>query len=82
MTTKDYVYLGLIALAALVFYCHGFNAGVRRSRKTFEPLLADLEESASAPIGGGPEPLVLLPPERNSGFRFGSREEHGEFGNN
>lgn len=82
MTTKDYVYLGLIALAALVFYCHGFNAGVRRSRKTFEPLLADLEESAAKSAGCDPESLLLLPPERNVGFRFGSREEHGEFGNN
>ena len=38
MTTKDYVYLGLMALAALVFYCHGFYSGVCRSRSLYESL--------------------------------------------
>jgi len=32
MTTKDYVYLGLILLTALAFYCNGFYAGVYRCK--------------------------------------------------
>jgi len=44
MTTKDFVYLGLIALSALVFYCHGFFSGVNRSRRIYEALLGSAEE--------------------------------------
>ena len=57
MTIKDYVYLGLIALAALVFYCHGFYAGVSRSRRVYEALIeeepftdAPATESKAAPV--------------------------------
>ncbi len=38
MTTKDWIYLGLLAVCALVFYCHGFFSGVARTRKLFESL--------------------------------------------
>jgi len=44
MTTKDYVYLGLILLTALAFYCNGFYAGVCRSKKVYETLLNDAEQ--------------------------------------
>jgi hypothetical protein len=33
METKDYVYLGLIALTAAVFYWHGYLAARARTRK-------------------------------------------------
>ena len=48
MTTKDFVYLGLIALVALVFYCHGFFSGVNRSRRIYEALLGGAEEEPAA----------------------------------
>ena len=38
MSTKDYIYLGLLILAAVVFYCHGFYSGVCRSRGLYEDL--------------------------------------------
>ena len=44
MTTKDWIYLGLIILTALAFYCNGFYAGVMRSRKVYESLLNDARE--------------------------------------
>jgi hypothetical protein len=36
MTTKDYVYLGLISLSVIVFYLHGYAAGANRTRRLFE----------------------------------------------
>jgi len=39
MTTKDYVYLGLIVLAAVVFYVHGFCAGAEQARKALTRFL-------------------------------------------
>lgn len=51
MTTKDWIYLGLMALTALAFYCNGFYAGVLRSRKVYEDLLQGTEaEDTSAPV--------------------------------
>ena len=46
MTTKDWIYLGLIVLSAVAFYCNGFYAGVMRSRKLYENLLNDATEEA------------------------------------
>ena len=43
MTTKDYIYLGLILLSALAFYCNGFYAGVYRCKRMYETLLDDAE---------------------------------------
>jgi hypothetical protein len=37
METKDYLYLGLIALTAAVFYWHGYLAARSRARKTVGP---------------------------------------------
>jgi len=34
MATKDYVYLALIACAAIVFYAHGFYAGLSRRKNS------------------------------------------------
>ena len=39
MTTKDYVYLGLILLTALAFYCNGFYAGVYRCKRVYDKLI-------------------------------------------
>lgn len=34
METKDYIYIGLMALTAAVFYWHGYLAARSRTRKT------------------------------------------------
>lgn len=84
MTIKDYVYLGLIALAALVFYCHGFYAGVSRSRRVYEALLDEEAEEATVET---PEPIlddapVAAFPSRQTMPPFPRREARGDFGNN
>ena len=48
MTTKDYVYLGLILLTALAFYCNGFYAGVYRCKRMYDTLLDDSEGDEAA----------------------------------
>lgn len=84
MTIKDYVYLGLIALAALVFYCHGFYAGVGRSRRVYEALLD--EETDEAMLEAPEEILAPAPaaafPARQAMPPFPRREARGDFGNN
>lgn len=91
MTTKDYVYLGLILLAALAFYCNGFYAGVYRCKKMYESLLDDpetdseaadsLPESGNFFAQGGKEVVTSgTSPERE--VRFQGRELRGDFSNN
>jgi hypothetical protein len=85
MTTKDWVYLGLILLAALAFYCNGFYAGVYRCKRMYDSLLDDTdaqpdqgvnfissEENALAANQAFREPKVAL----------SSRELKGNFGKN
>jgi hypothetical protein len=84
MTIKDYVYLGLIALAALIFYCHGFYAGVSRSRRVYEALLDEEAEEAAQEVA---EPdldaaLVSVFPSRQTTPQFPRREVRGDFGKN
>lgn len=84
MTIKDYVYLGLIALAALIFYCHGFYAGVSRSRRVYEALL---DEEADEAMLEAPEAIldstpVAAFPSRQTMPPFPRREARGDFGNN
>jgi hypothetical protein len=56
MTTRDYVYLGLIVLAAVAFYCNGFYAGVYRCKRMYDSLLDDsdagsLSDNTQVPAG-------------------------------
>ena len=89
MTTKDYVYLGLLALAAVVFYCHGFYAGISRSARIYDALLKD-DEAIDSPIidTGDDEALPTPTPPRHSfpsspSFPLSFRRElRGDFGNN
>ena len=91
MTTRDYVYLGLILLTALAFYCNGFYAGVYRCKRMYDSLLDDSEE-AEAP---SPKPMlnvkVSCQPEkvlagnatpRQVKVALSTRELRGDFGNN
>ena len=79
MTTKDLVYLGLIAVTALVFYCHGFFSGVNRSRRIYEALLGTEDDS--------PSETESRAFDRQTGLSFPSSLERGskiqgDFGNN
>ena len=97
MTTKDWVYLGLILLAALAFYCNGFYAGVYRCKRMYDSLLEDEEPSAdpihplhaAQSVGGevkylSTEEKVLAStePPREAKVALSARELKGNFGNN
>ncbi|MEY2411279.1 MAG: hypothetical protein QOF48_3949 [Verrucomicrobiota bacterium] len=80
MTSKDLVYVGLIVLTALIFYCHGFFSGVNRSRRIYEALLGGPDSEAPREQASGPmSRLSGSPPGLSS--RRGS-EIRGDFGNN
>ena len=55
MTLKDWVYLVLIGLTALIFYCNGFYSGVYRTKRMYDSLLEEQEEK---------EPPEKPPPHR------------------
>ena len=85
MTTKDWVYLGLILLAALAFYCNGFYAGVYRCKRMYDSLLDGTETQPDQGVNFvSTEENVLA---ANEGFRepkvaLSSRELKGNFGKN
>jgi hypothetical protein len=60
MTTKDWIYLGLIVLTALAFYCNGYFAGVWRSRKVFDSLLDEIESEQKRGNDAEEEQVVQL----------------------
>ena len=84
MTTKDYVYLGLLALAALVFYCHGFYSGVSRSRRVYEEMLAEDEQDLAPAHAEVEENQYLSQPTspRHDTLYHPRREFRSDFGNN
>jgi len=90
MTTKDWVYLGLILLTALAFYCNGFYAGVYRCKRMYDSLLDDSEvpncdtgvkfvstEEKVFATAGATEPAFREPK-----VALSSRELKGNFGKN
>ena len=50
METKDYLYLGLIALTAAVFYWHGYLAARSRARKAVEPVFIPRQTVLEGPM--------------------------------
>lgn len=92
MTTKDYIYLGMIVLTALAFYCNGFYAGVYRCKKMYDSLLddADQEGDATTPTDSATQKefspadnsLSELPPLRHPDVHLSNRELRGDFGKN
>ena len=50
MSLKDVIFVALILLSALIFYLHGVDTGVRRTRRLFERYL------------GNPKAYTELPP--------------------
>jgi len=53
MTTRDYIYLGLILLTALAFYCNGFYAGVHRCKRMYDTPDADDDAVGGSASGTG-----------------------------
>jgi hypothetical protein len=49
MTAKDYVYLSLLALSALVFYYQGFYSGLSKSRKLAAMLFSTQDSFTELP---------------------------------
>jgi len=72
MTTKDYIYLALLTLSAIVFYLNGYYTGVNRSRRMFERVFDDRAEAA-------PEESELPQPDTISRISFAEPVEarHG-----
>jgi len=50
METKDYLYLGLIALTAAVFYWHGYLAARSRARKAVGPVFIPRQTVLEGPV--------------------------------
>ena len=84
MITKDYIYLGLLALAAVVCYCHGFYAGVSRSARIYDALLKEDGEPVDSPVlATSEEPVSSVPSTSRFPFpSFPRRELRNDFGNN
>jgi hypothetical protein len=78
MTIKDYVYLGLILLTALAFYCNGFYAGVCRSKRVYETLLDDAEQDDERVMDGPTDGKTLAPDEKEVGSDFSFTRDRAE----
>ena len=91
MTTKDYIYLGMIVLTALAFYCNGFYAGVYRCKKMYDSLLDDsAQDSKDEGVEGlsgnshvsSDNSFTVAAPERDQNIKISNRELRGDFGKN
>jgi hypothetical protein len=91
MTTKDYIYIGMIVLTALAFYCNGFYAGVYRCKRMYDELLDDTdthanEENHSTPgenySAASAPSSAMIAHQRNSSLPLFKREIEGDFGRN
>ena len=91
MTTKDYIYIGMIVLTALAFYCNGFYAGVYRCKRMYDELLSDTESqgneenvssSAENFSAASDSSLVFAAHHRDSSLPLFKREIKGDFGQN
>ena len=95
MTTKDYVYLGLILVTALVFYCNGFYAGICRCKRMYDAPAGDVETGGEPAVGTAAETTasdkLLALDDKVLDGSASSREQkllmpkselRGDFGNN
>ena len=91
MTTKDYVYLGLIALTAFAFYCNGFYAGVYRCKKMYESIFDDdvvtgndaaVDPESAKSFAANGKPFAIISEQREQGLLSLGRELRGHFSNN
>lgn len=91
MTIKDYVYLGLILLTALAFYCNGFYAGVYRCKRVYDKLIDEAESDNCEPLPASDSGKLVLAEDkvfvasglaREHGSPLQSRNLRGDFRNN
>ncbi len=95
MTTRDYIYLGLILLAALAFYCNGFYAGVHRCKRMYDSPGSDDDAAGGSASGTGTPPDDKLIVQKDNIFAASAKlrdpkplhpkrkcEWRGNFGNN
>jgi len=91
MTTKDYIYLGLILLTALAFYCNGFYAGVYRCKKVYDTLIDETDpDNVDAPplpetgklVAAEGKVFVAPSSSREHGILLPGRDLRGDFRNN
>ena len=90
MTTKDYIYLGLILLTALAFYCNGFYAGVYRCKKVYDSMANEPETDGDNTISSlEPGKSVAIDAKafashasREPGVLISGHELRGDFRNN
>jgi hypothetical protein len=74
MQTKDYLYLGLIALTAAVFYWHGYLAARSRARKVFVSFFNDRRFLVHMPATDSEETDAVTTPRSHRAVRPGRRE--------
>jgi len=86
MSLKDVIYVALIILSGLIFYLHGVDAGIRRTRRLFERYLGDpkaytelppADSASKLPTAGQPTVHV-----RGSRAVFSKPAVQGIFGKN
>ncbi len=85
MSLKDVVYLALIVLSGLIFYLHGIDCGVRRTRRLFERYLSNPKAyTEMPPVDPGSQPADLTGKIHRRGRRAGSSKApvQGIFGKN
>ena len=86
MTTKDYIYLGLILLTALAFYCNGFYAGVYRCKRMYDTVMDDNDLSEDTEVPSVSHANFVASEEKvlayRDDFSVQGRELRGDFGNN
>ena len=91
MTTKDYVYLGLILLTALAFYCNGFYAGVYRCKRVYDKLIDEAESDTDDTLAASDSAKLVIAEDkafvastlaRVYGIPQSGRDLRGDFRNN
>ena len=86
MSLKDVIFVALILLSGLIFYLHGVDAGIRRTRRLFERYLGDPKaytemppaDAAIPPSAEGPTTMHV----RGSRAVFSKPVVQGIFGKN
>jgi hypothetical protein len=85
MSLKDVIFLVLIVLSGLIFYLHGIDCGVRRTRRLFERYLSNPNAFTELPPSEVPTGATELPTKvhiRGSRAVFPKSAVQGIFGKN
>ena len=85
MSLKDVIFVVLIVLSGLIFYLHGVDCGIRRTRRLFERYLGNPNAFTELPPSDKPAKATDLPPKvhiRGSRAVFPKSTVQGIFGKN